>query len=462
MNDQEPPPIPDKAEYQSDDHEKQASLESKAKKPKKPRIPSGNPRKATRKSHTPLGYYEVARLGAFFTHAGFFRSSPKQKNTNANNSEEPTGIDNNGPADSDSKEQADSTTTQQAKPIPRRKHPDAIHGIYKSPLTLKKPFRGDAKAQPPLTSADEEVLIALLAIAGVKIRQYVYKPSADPRRCLDENVCEGNVVAVVTNRSEIAKLLGWGINPVVYEAIFHSLVRLRSCILQIPCEKVWTTTRIIGFPEDLWDTKSDPYWIPAWKPRKPGKPKEKVAGKQIGEAAGESEEEVIELPAPEPAKSQKWLPKGDVEVVICQHLSEIILNPQTKSPYGLHLLSERLALGTLGRTIYSQLVAQVRPGQNRLVHLDSILEKLKNRPPEPNERAAAIKALTRTTVKKGKNLNWRIVVLGRKDQTYLRVIRPKLPFHLQRWEDKRAAIEGNEERQKPSSKKSNKNRELGL
>ena len=342
---------------------------------------SKKPRKETRKSHVPVGHYEVARMGADFTHAAFFRLYTKK-----------------------------TPSPKRKKKPPESWHSDAKQGIYRSSLRIKK--------QVPLMSADEEVLVAMLAIAGVKMRRAIYDEGSGPRECLEEEKIEGEVVAIRFHRSELARLLGWGLNNVSYEAIFHSLIRLSRATLLLPGSS-HPSSRIIGLPQVEWQNVIVQDWKPRTpKPPKPSKPAESAKN-----------------PESVTASIGKWPPHLlNVEVILCQNLSQFVLDPDIKIPYGLHLMRERRVLRTLGRTLYTHIVAQVRPSQERLVHLDTILIKLRGRSPTVPERSAAISAITTGTAK---NLNWEISVLGRGEQTFLKVKRPQLPRDLQRWEDKR-------------------------
>jgi hypothetical protein len=136
----------------------------------------------------------------------------------------------------------------------------------------------------------------------------------------------------------------------------------------------------------------------------------------------------LENPHPQFPRPPQWAPTGKLEVILCRHLSEIVLTPDTKALYGLHLMSERNQLSPLGRTFYTQIVAQVRPGQERTIHLDTLLRKARGKFPTPPERAAALKILTQKWLK---NEGWAITSSGRSEKTDLRVKRPPLPAELQ-------------------------------
>jgi hypothetical protein len=386
-------------------------------------------------SFVPPKQYEAARLPNSFAFASFFRQPVKKADK---------GFDDTGTYDTSEVVEIDEFLSEledkppftlKGAPAKGRMGPYAIHRSFGSVLEGMKTSH--------LVSVDEEVLIALLAMAAVKIRRFEYEPQTkqperdeSPRACLGESKQTGMVIGFEFQRSELAQLLGWGLNKVSYEAIFHSLVRLQAARFREPIspdspieykQTTWSS-RIIGFTEVLYRVEAgdpekgspdDTEWIPQWQPK---------SGKTAGKSTSAMSVTNVN------ARQVKWAPTEKVEVILCRHLSEIVLSPDTKTLYGLHLMSERSQLSPFGRTLYTQIVAQVRPGQERTVHLDTLLRKARGKFPTATERSAALKILTKKWLK---SEGWVVTSSGRAEKTDLRVKRPSLPAELQ---TQRAAI----------------------
>lgn len=381
-------------------------------------------------SFMPPKQYEAARLPNSFAFASFFRQPVKKADkelddTCTYDTPEVVGFDEFLP-----ELEGKPPFTLKRLPAKGRMGPYAIHRSFGSVLEGMKTSH--------LVSVDEEVLVALLAMAAVKNRRFEYEPHTrqperdeSPRACLGESEQTGMVIGFEFQRSELAKLLGWGLNKVSYEAIFHSLVRLQAARFREPIspdspikyrQTTWSS-RIIGFTEVLYraeagdlgkDSPDDTEWIPQWQPK---------SGKTAGKPTS-----AVSVTGNVNPRQFKWAPTGKVEVILCRHLSEIVLSPDTKTLYGLHLMSERNQLSPLGRTLYTQIVAQVRPGQERTVHLDTLLRKARGTFPTATERSVALKILTKKWLK---SEGWVVTSSGRGEKTNLRVKRPPLPDELQ-------------------------------
>jgi len=284
------------------------------------------PKKKNRKSISSKDLYPAARLSLAITNAGFFRfygRKPRNK----------PSLPDNGVL------------------LPRG---------YKSNLFLV----GDTK----LHSSDEEVLIALLAIAADKHRSGTYNIKAKERNALDENLRRGEVISISFIRSELAKILGWRINKAAYVSILHSLIRLNMATFEELPEKPVATeenpnpkphprssipySRLIAFTKDIAIIKE-----------------------------GQGLQEI------------EWARQRTVEVILCEHLSRFVLDPNMKVAYGLHLMDERRLLNRLGKTLYTHIVAHVWPGKKGKIHLDNVLRKITGRKPSAADRISAIKAL---------------------------------------------------------------------
>lgn len=459
--------------------------------------------------------YEAARLPNSFAFAQFFRPRVKKANLKSSDNAQRSGgsAPPNGDSDSSKEVATQSTGATEAAaaepPAPNRgiakeghatfiseelaakgrRHLMAKHRAFGSHLTLVGSLT--------LSSSDEDVLIALLSIAAVKIRRHEYEAQTSPhlldrtpRKCLDESKQSGIVIGLEFDRREIAKHLGWGLNKASYTAILESLKRLGSARFkepgksEEPGDTPFSTTRILGFPEDLdlqWQPKPtaetarkvdldakvdlDGKNDPDAKVDLDGKlsldgkvdldvkvildgkinlhlkvmPKGKINidrtvnlhGKAnlhgqvcLGGKVDPKEKVKVKVKALLNHKKGPRATAGKAEVILCRHLSDIVLQADTKVPYGLHLMSERKELSPLGRSLYTQLVAQVRPGAQGKIHLDTLLRKVSGVFPTKIQRSTALKILTVDWLA---NHKWVITTVGRAEHVYLTVNRPQLP-----------------------------------
>lgn len=189
--------------------------------------------------------------------------------------------------------------------------------------------------------------------------------------------------------------------------------RRRSYQLHLVLSK---SDRLLGFLEKLetrWQLKpvKSPESAKPVESQSPGSP-------ELPKSALTADTVTTEIPPKAPVVTMRSTP-GKVEVILCRHLSDIIMRADTKTPYGLHLISERKELIPLGRALYTQIVAQVRPGTERRIHLDTLLRKVRNVFPTTTQRSAALKILTTDWLTKQK---WSIEREGRAENVYLRVI----------------------------------------
>jgi hypothetical protein len=266
-----------------------------------------------------------------------------------------------------------------------------------------------------LVSSDEDVLVALLAIAGVPARRSaLYSSSESYRKALGEDgSAKKSAILIEIERSEMIKVLGWGKSGATYEALSHSLGRLAATSITQRFPDGEIKSNLIGFPENPWETVSEEeVWPPIWRPH----------GKK--RSTGSSD--------------RLWSSAGYVELVISPFLAEAIWEPKPKVRFGLHILEERRALTPSARGLYSHLVSLVWPGKGRQFDWDSVIDRLYRERLSSGKRSTAVRLLL---VLEATCSGWKLVLHGKGKYSRLEFKRPNfLSYHTTGDSKKQAVV----------------------
>lgn len=245
-----------------------------------------------------------------------------------------------------------------------------------------------------LVAPDEDVLVALMAVAASGIRRSI--ATRNDRACLCEIPLVDRAVAIAVDRSLLAEILGWGKNQASYRAIEHSLARLSETTLAIG---PWSS-KMIAFPEPPWgmlDPKT--VWPPVWIPHSQRK-----------------------SAAPEEPETPVWKAIGTVEILLCSKLTEIALEDRPQALFGTHVMEERRRLSPAARALYGQLVAVGFPGAKRRQQVDKLISRIYGAKVTPELRTAFAKLLPPI-----QKLGWNVSLEGRGKFAELVFKRP--PIH---------------------------------